>query len=247
MNRGEEFLQAILADPNNDHLRLVYADWLEENSDPRGEFIRLQFALARLPPGEGLELRARELELIREHKEEWFGTLRQHIGYWEAHRGFLDEVSTQAVNFLQHADELFARHPVQHVTLRGLTPHIRGLAGCPHLQHVSSLNLSANGLTAGHLRTLVASPYLQRLSELDLGHNQAHNAGVQALAGCPGLRRLTRLVLVDNRIGQTGARALLSSPYLNSLEELDLRNNPIPAQAVEALTRRFRHRLAISR
>src|SRR5262249_36968134 len=34
------FLDAILEAPEDDAVRLIYADWLEEQGDPRGEFIR---------------------------------------------------------------------------------------------------------------------------------------------------------------------------------------------------------------
>jgi uncharacterized protein (TIGR02996 family) len=34
--------------PDNDAPRLVYADWLDEQGDPRGEFIRVQCELARM-------------------------------------------------------------------------------------------------------------------------------------------------------------------------------------------------------
>jgi uncharacterized protein (TIGR02996 family) len=40
------FLAAIRDDPEEDGLRLVFADWLEEQGDTRGEFIRVQCALA---------------------------------------------------------------------------------------------------------------------------------------------------------------------------------------------------------
>jgi len=36
------FIDTILERPDDDGPRLVYADWLEERGDPRGEFIRLQ-------------------------------------------------------------------------------------------------------------------------------------------------------------------------------------------------------------
>jgi uncharacterized protein (TIGR02996 family) len=43
-----DFLRAIRESPDDDALRLVYADWLEEGPDPaRGEFIRAQVILAR--------------------------------------------------------------------------------------------------------------------------------------------------------------------------------------------------------
>ena len=42
----EAFLKAILDDPDNDALRLVYADWLDEHGEPeRAEFIRVQIEL----------------------------------------------------------------------------------------------------------------------------------------------------------------------------------------------------------
>lgn len=45
MSEGDKLLQAILDNPEDDALRLVYADWLEERGDPRGEFIRVQVLL----------------------------------------------------------------------------------------------------------------------------------------------------------------------------------------------------------
>jgi carbon storage regulator CsrA len=36
------FLQAILEDPADDSVRLIFADWLDDQGDPRGELIRAQ-------------------------------------------------------------------------------------------------------------------------------------------------------------------------------------------------------------
>ncbi len=44
------FLDAIRADPNKDLARLVSADWLEERSDPRADFVRLHLALRGAAP-----------------------------------------------------------------------------------------------------------------------------------------------------------------------------------------------------
>ena len=51
MTHDESFLRAIREAPDDDGVRLIYADWLEERGDPRGEFIRGQIALARTPVG----------------------------------------------------------------------------------------------------------------------------------------------------------------------------------------------------
>jgi uncharacterized protein (TIGR02996 family) len=52
MNKDEAFCQAIRKNPADDSLRLVYADWLEERDDPRGEYLRLSHALDELPLSE---------------------------------------------------------------------------------------------------------------------------------------------------------------------------------------------------
>jgi uncharacterized protein (TIGR02996 family) len=50
MSDEPSLLAAILAQPDEDTHRLVYADWLDENGQPeRAEFIRVQCALARTP------------------------------------------------------------------------------------------------------------------------------------------------------------------------------------------------------
>jgi uncharacterized protein (TIGR02996 family) len=48
MSDDTAFLHAVIEHPDDDGPRLVYADWLDEQGDPRGEFIRVQCELARL-------------------------------------------------------------------------------------------------------------------------------------------------------------------------------------------------------
>src|SRR5579883_2623623 len=74
MPDAEAFLAAILADPDADGPRLVYADWLDEHGDPdRAEFIRVQIALARMAEDDGRRaaLVARERELIGALRDRW--------------------------------------------------------------------------------------------------------------------------------------------------------------------------------
>jgi uncharacterized protein (TIGR02996 family) len=40
------FIHAIQDDPNDNNLRLIYADWLEERGDIRGEYLRLECQLS---------------------------------------------------------------------------------------------------------------------------------------------------------------------------------------------------------
>lgn len=59
-------LQAIIDSPDDDGLRLVYADFLEERGEPeRATFIRVQIELANLPQADErrVSLEAKEREL----------------------------------------------------------------------------------------------------------------------------------------------------------------------------------------
>jgi uncharacterized protein (TIGR02996 family) len=91
MNYHDAFLRAILESPEDDTPRLVYADWLEEQGDPRGEFIRVQCLLARIREGDPQRrsLQRRERELLGEHGPKWQGPLRHLAGPLQFRRGFL--------------------------------------------------------------------------------------------------------------------------------------------------------------
>jgi uncharacterized protein (TIGR02996 family) len=63
---AEDFLQEIAARPDDDALKGVYADWLLEQGDPRGEFIALQLKGQRSD-----EERSREATLIKQYADRW--------------------------------------------------------------------------------------------------------------------------------------------------------------------------------
>jgi carbon storage regulator len=66
------FLQAILAEPDDEGTRLVFADWLEERDDPLGEFLRNVCRLAKSAPGlRRGELERRQRFLWAEHGAAW--------------------------------------------------------------------------------------------------------------------------------------------------------------------------------
>lgn len=85
-----EFLAQVVAHPDDDGPRLVAADWLDERGDPRGEFIRVQVELARMPAYEyicldldwsdaghsddcrrAVALRKRSQDLLDDHWARW--------------------------------------------------------------------------------------------------------------------------------------------------------------------------------
>jgi uncharacterized protein (TIGR02996 family) len=86
-----DLLAAVYADPDADAPRLVYADWLLERDDPRGELIALQFKQHR---GEILKRSeaGQAKKLIAKHQRAWLGALykvtRPDKNVFK--RGFLD-------------------------------------------------------------------------------------------------------------------------------------------------------------
>jgi uncharacterized protein (TIGR02996 family) len=77
MSDDEPFLRAILATPEDMATRLIYADWLEERGDPRGEYLCLGAQLAALPVGHqaGPGIRRRMIELRRQFPAPWLALL----------------------------------------------------------------------------------------------------------------------------------------------------------------------------
>jgi uncharacterized protein (TIGR02996 family) len=116
-------LRAICDEPTDDTVRLVYADWLEENGDAeRAEFIRVQVERARLRAtgGDSETLRARDLEMRAGHGVKWQHELPRLSGvswqrFWRGFVGGATVATWQA--YERAADTLFAATPVQFLTL----------------------------------------------------------------------------------------------------------------------------------
>jgi type IV pilus assembly protein PilB len=105
MTYDDAFLRAILENPDDDTPRLIYADWLEERGEARGEFIRIQCLLAEMPADDEQRslLERRERELLARHQDRWLGELRPLLSGWTFHRGFLDTISVPAPAYLQRS------------------------------------------------------------------------------------------------------------------------------------------------
>jgi len=222
------FLAAITADPDDDLPRLLYADWLDLRSDPRGEFIRLQ--IADEPAG-----RARADELQRQFGRLWAGPLRDWAYVVNFSRGFPEQVALPAEDFVQFADEIVRVAPVRRVTLINARKWIPDLVRLPALRRLSALHVTGGMIEDDGVEKLAGCPHLISLRVLRLGQNGITSSGVAALAASRQLRGLTRLDLPANDIGDWGARALAATPHLSALERLDLSANGISPAAVALL------------
>lgn len=147
MTDHDALLATILAHPDDDLPRLVFADFLEESGDAeRAEFIRVQCELARMEPclltsvdegfgpapcrcgWHGLDRRQRELTAADIGRGRLIGRLpgglvpklpgyRSPDRYATARRGFVEAVQIPWAWWLAHADAILAAQPVCTVRL----------------------------------------------------------------------------------------------------------------------------------
>jgi carbon storage regulator CsrA len=239
-------LRAVLADPADDSPRLIYADWLDEQGDPRGKFVRVQCRLAQLPPGDEAVsgLRRREQELLDRHGPAWRSALPPLLRNEFFCRGFVESVHLTVREFVLHAEELLGSAPIRHLHLRpfGWSPtvgDIASLAASPYLARLETLDLGQNGLGHEDISHLAGSAHLAGLKTLLLRENGIGDAGAAALARSLHLVGLTVLDLAGNRIGTVGARELAKSARLCRLTRLDMTGNPVGEEGRRALLARF--------
>jgi uncharacterized protein (TIGR02996 family) len=221
----DAFLRSIVADPDDDGVRLIYADWLEEHAEPkkesqeRAEFIRGQIELARTnqdsPARRKLAFRMRELQ--ERHGKKWLGPLRRSAHHWHFHRGFLDKVGVSA-NFLErNAARLFTSAPLRRLC-------VTGLRGVP--------------------ATLRRIPEENTLTSLDLCYNQLSSRALEQLPTYPSLRRLRTIGLMFNQIDDEGARLLGEHPFFGGLSLIRCGANPIGEAARQELQQRLGERVS---
>lgn len=77
MSIEDSFIQAATAHPEDEAPRLIYADWLEERGDPRGEYLRLCVEMASLPPHSDryADLKLRQKALHGRMDAKWLATM----------------------------------------------------------------------------------------------------------------------------------------------------------------------------
>jgi uncharacterized protein (TIGR02996 family) len=225
--------QAVLAEPDDDTPRLIYADWLEERGDPRAEFIRVQCGQANLPFFLEDDPRFKEQQArLRVLSRRWDGALRRRlargplrdqarrrrglIGGWAYRRGFIEAIAMQIGAFLDHAEAVFRQvGPVRYVRFP-----VRELPGRPARSPYETREM---------ILRLSESPYLARLTTLDLHNNHLHDEEAGLLAASPYLVGLRTLDLSHNWITMDGERTLRRSMCLRGLTTLYLANNyPAP-------------------
>ena len=110
----QQYINAILADPDNDGPRLDYAKWLDERKDVRGEFIRIQCEIAENPKARNKRLRDRQRKILKENFEQWtapLASLELDSDSCEFRRGFLWELRLNDISVTNKSLKLLEAFP----------------------------------------------------------------------------------------------------------------------------------------
>jgi uncharacterized protein (TIGR02996 family) len=225
MSDGDALLQAILDSPDDDGLRLVYADWLEEHSEPeRAEFIRVQIELATLKKGPARDrLLKREAALLKRHREAWLAPLRAVLDkrpsrfarLWQAVSG--RRRPREERDWEQRYGVGFNRGFVESLWL----PPGEFVSQAPALFAVAPvLHDFTFGGEDPDLPGLFGSPWLARARSLTLEEEGWGEEGIEYLVGCPHLGQLRALTLRIWSLNAGSVEVLVGSRLMRGLTSL---------------------------
>jgi uncharacterized protein (TIGR02996 family) len=257
----DALLAAIVAEPEDDVPRLVFADWCEDHGDAaRAEFIRVQCRLAGMNPwDEGyVEAKLREQRLFWENREEWSAPLQEvggrigayRWGLYEFRRGFPDvfELSEET---RAEVGALLARLPLTraryyHHSAFASTASEQ-LLGLPELARLRELWLKGLGIQMPERVDAVCVAvatllHFANLRRLVLPEEPPTPAALAGLLAAPHLAGLTGLE-VWGQHDDSHARSLAAAD-LPSLRELRLGRRLTPAGAATLAAASWLPRLA---
>jgi uncharacterized protein (TIGR02996 family) len=218
-----ELCEEVLAHPHSDDPRRVYADWLSERGDPRGEFIAVQCELARaFDP----ELAERERQLLAEYGPRWVEELGMRKPERSVpgeslpvvfHRGFPAQI---CVGIDELASVHFDQMPLRHLVVSGLRDeNITKLVDMPAIAGITALGLRDARLTPRALLRLADAPLVTSAEHLAFHRGRFNDALNLTNIELPALRSLH----VDD-IHLRNAEVLVATPWLSHVRTLRIRD-----------------------
>jgi uncharacterized protein (TIGR02996 family) len=248
----EALFRAILANPDDDTLRLIYADALEEANDTsRAAFIRSQVELAHVPEYDPAWIRFQYID-----REKLYGDLlREDLPVlpegieWSREpfrRGLPAAIHARdAATFVRHADELFSMAPIESLEVFALRlSELDAFAQCPWRNRLVRISVP-NGLGGPTLNLLFGSTRYERLKELHIGAMLTTGATASSVVRSSAFRQLTVLSYRDDqRTTGTGAFDGATTKFVNELiqmseppqlQKLDLSENRLTEEPLVQL------------
>ena len=253
-------LTALIAQPDDAALRLVFADWLEEGGDLAwAQMVRLGVEMTSVggrhrarysanydtraqTPAEAeraaaiFERMSEIGEAMREQRDKRL-PVADGITWMNDHvfGGIPEGVSASDVyTFLAAADELAQQVPIRALAVDVLDRRgAKKLVATGWLGKLRHLSLHGAKITGNALAVLLAEN-ASSLRSIDLSLSQIGDKGAEVIATSPHMASLETLHLYAAQISDKGATAIARSPYLQQLRSLDLELNWLDATSAKA-------------
>jgi uncharacterized protein (TIGR02996 family) len=266
----DALLEAIRREPEDDLVRLVYADWLDEYGDPeRAEFIRVQIEAERHRKGspECTRLTDRAVELLKSNGREWACACEpaippgavlevcktRYAGEYGLMllKGSRVEVHGRAGWRELYSKMWFHRGFVEEIEF---TPEkffavdpsaIQPVGPLPALHLKLCHRDDALGTLANFVGRLASAPLLDRFSEVSIigGFGSTTPEGLHLLANeSILLAKLRALRLSEDPVGDPDVLPLLESSHLTRLRDLTIDATRCTPAIVDLLLRSKRFR-----
>lgn len=166
---------ALVENPDDLATHCAYADYLQEQGDPRGEFIQIQLAQEdpQRTEADRRRLQARADELLKTHRREWVGVLADEL------LGVVDGVAEDWTGRKRPYEVRFARGWLDRIVrFAGNARYSdlgRLMCQAPETRLLRSLVLEYD---EGAVEALIHSPFLSNLRYLQLGsHTTPEESG----------------------------------------------------------------------
>ncbi|PRQ03768.1 TIGR02996 domain-containing protein [Enhygromyxa salina] len=241
MSQKTALLQAIHAEPGDAARRLVYADLLMGEGDPRGTFITQQCRLDGMDPldADYPLLRASTERLRATHAVTWLAPLfevldvpedrREHAlrtGRWTFERGFLSRLAMDIETASRVAGELARLEPLDGMTLLVSESIPDAQRSFPEISGWRQLGVEADGWFTDYSVAHVLGWGLPQVSELSLAKCSLGVSGCQLLAN------------EATDLGQSFDDYVAPPPLpIGQLRALDLRGCAVGDAGLEVLAR----------
>lgn len=235
---GDGLRAAIVAQPDDDIVRLIYADWLQENGQPaRAQFIRVQVAAAQAEPFSPQALKEEKTAAgLLDANPHWRRALLKRAIRVEFARGFAERVYVDAAVFPRDAESLFAEEPVRAIQVMryaGSVPvSLAPFFETPQLQQVARLDVTDLRMAPDEFALLSGSPHLMNLTDLCLRGNAVPPDWLSDLLTDPVGPPLTGLDVFD--LSHLGPRlALLFPSLLHRFKRLNIGHIRFSSQEIQ--------------
>jgi uncharacterized protein (TIGR02996 family) len=242
MTERQALVKAMLADPDDDLPRLVFADWLDENGDPdRAAFNRLQVEGMRQTGDDRERLLTEAATILDRHYDDWLGPVSRFVWINDHRESRIEQLRRQPFRRgmlfrLAVREDEFIRPETQDLLAAWGAENGIDLLTLTRDESVRAAWSKLGTLAGVVVNTLwgkytgreppavdeVASPVLASVASLDATGATTDDPSLRVLAHSPHVGLLSGLILNDPHCTDVGLDALARTHQLPNLRALNL-------------------------